>query len=119
MLIDTTYENPIETMWRAALWRALRWPVIEPIMWLTVALSPLAWLSSWQGYLSGSNQLATRLTVFGRFATRGQVDFSARLSCKGSPGVQAKGNLAMFRWRVSEVLPTIGVPVLVLGGQGT
>ncbi len=117
VLIDTTYENPIETMWLAPLWRALRWPLIEPIMWLTIALSPLMWLSSWQGYLSGSNLLATRLTVFGRFATRGQVDFSARLSCKGSPGVQAKGNLAMFRWRVSEVLPTIGVPVLVLGGQ--
>ena len=84
---------------------------------MTIALSPLAWLSSWQGYLSGSNQLAMRLTGFGRYATRGQVDFTARLACKGSPGVQAKGNLAMFRWKATEVLASIPVPVLVLAGS--
>lgn len=117
VLVDTTYEDPIRTMWLSGLWRALRWPVIEPLMWLTIALSPLAWLSSWQGYLSGSNQLAVRLTGFGRHATRGQVDFTARLTCKGSPGVQAKGNLAMFRWRATEVLGSIPVPVLVLAGS--
>ncbi len=117
VLVDTTYQNPIETMWLAPLWRALRWPLIEPMMWLTVGLFPLMWLSSWQGYLSGSNQIVMRLTGFGRFATRGQVDFTARLACKGSPGVQAKGNMAMFRWRVTEVLPTIPVPMVVLTGS--
>jgi pimeloyl-ACP methyl ester carboxylesterase len=44
------------------------------------------------------------------------VDFTARLAAKGSPGVQAKGNLAMFRWKATEVLPTIDVPLLVLAG---
>jgi len=116
VLVDTTYENPIRTMWLSPLWRALRWPVIEPLFWLTIALSPLVWLASWQGYLSGSNQLAMRLTGFGRFATRGQVDFTARLACKGSPGVQAKGNLAMFRWSVTELLPAVDLPMLVLTG---
>lgn len=116
VLVDTTHENPIQTMWLSGLWRALRWPLIEPLMWLTVALSPLAWLSSWQGYLSGSNQAAVRLTGFGRYATRGQVDFTARLTCKGSPGVQAKGNMAMFRWRATEVLASVPVPLLVLTG---
>ncbi len=115
-LVDTTHENPLRTMWLSPLWQALRWPVIEPMMWLTILLSPLVWLSSWQGYLSGSNQLAMRLTGFGKFATRGQVDFTARLACKGSPGVQAKGNLAMFRWKATEVLPAITVPMLVLAG---
>jgi pimeloyl-ACP methyl ester carboxylesterase len=117
VLIDTTHENPLRTMWLSGLWRALRWPLIEPICWLTIVLSPLAWLSAWQSYLSGSSQLAMRLTGFGRYATRGQVDFSARLSAKGSPAVQAKGNLAMFRWQATEVLPTIGVPVLILSGD--
>lgn len=116
VLVDTTHENPLETMWLGPLWRALRWPVIEPMFWVTIVLSPLVWLSSWQGYLSGSNQLAMRLTGFGRFATRGQVDFTARLACKGSPGVQAKGNLAMFRWKVTEVLPLVEVPILALAG---
>ena len=117
VLVDTTYEDPIRTMWLSGLWRALRWPLIEPLMWLTVALSPLVWLSSWQGYLSGANHLVMRLTGFGRHATRGQVDLTARLACKGSPGVQAKGNMAMFRWSVAEALPAISAPVLVLSGS--
>ena len=117
VLVDTTYQDPIQTMWLSSLWRALRWPLIEPMMWLSVLLSPLMWLSSWQGYLSGSNQLVMRLTGFGRFATRGQVDFTARLACKGSPGIQAKGNMAMFRWNASEVAPKILVPVLILTGS--
>jgi pimeloyl-ACP methyl ester carboxylesterase len=57
-----------------------------------------------------------RLTGFGRHATRGQVDFTARLACKGSPGVQAKGNLAMFRWKATDVLSSIEAPMLVLTG---
>jgi pimeloyl-ACP methyl ester carboxylesterase len=117
VLVDTTYEDPIRTMWLSPLWRALKAPVIEPMMWLTVALSPLMWLSSWQSYLSGSSQIAMRLTGFGHHATRGQVDFTARLTCKGSPGVQAKGNLAMFHWSAEEVLPAIPVPTLVLTGS--
>ncbi len=116
VLVDTTYENPLHTMWLSRLWLALRRPVIEPACWLTVALSPLVWLSSWQSYLSGSSQLAMRLTGFGRHATRGQVDLTARLACKGSPGVQAKGNLAMFRWSAEEVLPAVPVPTLVIAG---
>lgn len=116
VLVDTTHENPLRTMWLSPLWRALRWPLIEPLLWLTVVASPLAWLMGWQGYLSGSSQLAMRLTGFGRFATRGQVDFTARLACKSSPGIQAKGNLAMFRWKVTELLPRIDVPLLVLVG---
>ncbi len=117
VLVDTTYKDPIQTMWLSGLWRALRWPLIEPMMWLTIALFPLMWLSSWQGYLSGSNHLVMRLTGFGRHATRGQVDLTARLACKGSPGIQAKGNLAMFRWDATEVLASIPVSMLVLTGS--
>jgi pimeloyl-ACP methyl ester carboxylesterase len=116
VLVDTTHENPLRTMWLSPLWRALRWPLIEPLFWLTIVTAPIAWLMSWQGYLNGSNQLAMRLTGFGRFATRGQVDFTARLACKGSPSIQARGNLAMFRWRVTDVLPQIEIPMLVLAG---
>lgn len=117
VLVDTTHENPLRTMWLSPVWQALRWPLIEPMSWLTIALSPLVRLMNWQSYLSGSSQLAMRLTGFGKYATRQQVDLTARLAAKGSPGVQAKGNLAMFRWGVTETLPTINVPVLVLAGD--
>lgn len=117
VLVDTTHENPLRTMVFSKLWLALQKPLIEPMCWLTVALFPLAWASAWHGYLNGANQLAMRLTGFGRYATRGQVDLSARLAAKGSPAVQAKGNLAMFHWRVTEDLPAITAPVLVLAGD--
>lgn len=116
VLVDTTHEDPIQTMWLAGLWRALKAPLIEPLMHLTIWLSPLVWLSSWQSYLSGSSQIVMRLTGFGRFATRGQVELTARLAAKGSPAVQAKGNLAMLHWRVTETLPTVAPPVLALAG---
>jgi pimeloyl-ACP methyl ester carboxylesterase len=83
VLVDTTYENPLKTMVLAPLWRALRFPLIEPLCWLTVVLSPLAWIASWQGYLSGSNQLAMRLTGFGKYATRGQVDLRPAWPARG------------------------------------
>jgi pimeloyl-ACP methyl ester carboxylesterase len=117
VLVDTTHENPLRTMWLSPVWLALRWPLIEPLSWLTVALSPLVWLANWQSYLSGASQIAMRLTGFGKHATRQQVDLSARLACKGSPAVQAKGNLAMFRWEITGTLPAIDVPVLVLAGD--
>lgn len=117
VLVDTTHEDPVQTMWLSGLWRVLKAPLIEPLMHLTIWLFPLVWLSSWQGYLGGSSQLAMRLTGFGRFATRGQVDLTARLATKGSPAVQAKGNLAMFRWRVTEALPAMSTPTLVLSGS--
>lgn len=117
VLVDTTHENPLKTMILSKLWLALRRPLIEPMCWLTVALSPLAWLMAWNSYLNGSSHILMRLTGFGRYATRGQVDLTALLSAKGSPGVQAKGNIAMFNWHVTKDLPAITAPVLVLAGD--
>ena len=39
------------------------------------------------------------------------------MACKGSADIRAKGNLAMFRWRITDVLPQIDVPMLVLAGR--
>jgi pimeloyl-ACP methyl ester carboxylesterase len=116
VLINTTYTNPLQTMILSGLVKALRWPVIEPMMRLTIWLQPLAWLSAWQSYLSGSAHLANRLG-FGRFVTHSQLEHTTLLATRNAPGVQAKGNLAMFRWDASAVLPKINKPVLVLSGD--
>ena len=116
VLINTTHTNPLKTMILAPLAQALRWPVIEPLMRLTIWLQPLAWLSSWQSYFSGSTHLAMRFG-FGRFVTRSQLEHTALLSTRNPPGVQAKGNLAMFRWDATGALRDVGCPVLVLGGD--
>jgi pimeloyl-ACP methyl ester carboxylesterase len=116
VLVNTTYTNPLKTIILAPLFRALRWLLIEPMLWLQIALKPLAWLMSWQSYLSGSSHLTARLG-FGRHVTRSQLNHVAKLMTVNSPSVQARGDLAMFRWDATTALPRVAVPTLVLGGD--
>ena len=116
VLVNTTYTNPLKTMVLSGLAQALRWPVLEPMFRLMIWLQPLAWLSAWQGYMSGSAHLANRLQ-FGRFVTRSQLDHTTLLGTRNPPGALAKGNLAMFRWDATEALRNLDVPLLVLGGD--
>ncbi len=96
VLLDTTYTNPLRTMILSGLATALQRPLLEPAMKLVIAFQPLAWLSKWQSYLSGSAHLSHRLG-FGKYATRTQLDHASLLSTRNPPGVMARGDLAMFR----------------------
>jgi pimeloyl-ACP methyl ester carboxylesterase len=116
VLVNTTYTNPLKTMVLSPLAQALRWPLLEPLMRLTIWLQPLAWLSAWQSYLSGTAHLANRLG-FGRHVTRSQLEHTTLLATRNPPGALAKGNLAMFRWDGTAALPKISVPTLVLSGD--
>lgn len=116
VLLNTTYTNPLKTMILSGLVQALRKPVLEPLMRLTAWLQPLAWLMAWQSYLSGSAHLANRLG-FGRFVTRSQLEHVTLLATRNPPGVQAKGNLAMFDWDATGALARFDKPVLVIGGD--
>ena len=116
VLLNTTHTNPLETMILSGLVKALRWPVLEPVMRLAIWLQPLAWLVAWQSYFSGSAHMANRLG-FGRFVTRSQLEHTTLLATRNPPGILAKGNLAMFRWDATDALPDIATPVLVMGGD--
>lgn len=115
VLINTTHINPLRTIVFSPVLQALRLPVIKPLMWLAIALQPLAWLGAWQSYLSGMAHVANRLG-FGRFVTRSQLEHTTLLATRNPPGVLARGNLAMFEWDATATLPAIPVPVLVIGG---
>lgn len=114
-LVDTTYTNPIDTLVLSGLWRVLRFPLIEPLSWLQIVLSPLVHLMNWKSWLDGTAHLAARLG-FGAHAPRGALDHVARLAAYNSPGVQAKGDLAMFRWTVEPELSRFTTPTLILSG---
>jgi pimeloyl-ACP methyl ester carboxylesterase len=116
VLLNTTWTNPLETMILRGLFKALRWPLLEPVMRLTIWLQPLAWLAAWQSYLSGSAHMANRLG-FGRFVTRSQLDHTTLLATRNPPGVLARGNLAMFRWDATRAWADIATPLLVIGGD--
>lgn len=116
VLLNTTYTNPLNTMVLSGLLRALQRPLLEPMAHLTIWLSPLVWLSKWQSYLSGGTHLAMRLGC-GKFVTRSQLEHVALLATRASPAVEARGDLAMFRWDATDALRDLRVPALVIGGD--
>lgn len=117
ILVDTTYTNPLKTTIFNQILKRLQKPLIEPLLYLTVALSPLFWLISGLSYLNGSMYLTTELSGFTGRETRGQLDFSTRLGLLASPGVLAKGVLAMLNFDETRTLLAINIPVLVIAGQ--
>jgi pimeloyl-ACP methyl ester carboxylesterase len=117
VLENTTHHDPTKTTLGASVLQPIK-PLLHLAMKLDIALFPLVWLMNWQSYLSGHTHLAMRLSGFGTRPTRAMVEQAARLATLNSPAVQAKGNLAMMRWSVTEDLPRMGVPALVfIGGR--
>ena len=116
VLLNTTYTNPLKTMILSSLAQALRFPLIEPVMRLTILLQPLAWLSTWQSYLNGTSHLANRIG-FGTHVTRSQLEHVTLLATRNPPGNIQRGNLAMFRWDATGALASLPVPVLIVGGD--
>jgi pimeloyl-ACP methyl ester carboxylesterase len=117
ILVDTTYTNPLKTAIFHRLLTALQKPLIQPLLYLVIALAPLAWLISGLSYLNGSMYITTELSGFTGGETRGQLDFSTRLGLLGNPGILARGVLAMLKFDETHTLPSIRVPVLVIAGQ--
>lgn len=116
VLVNTTYTNPLRTMILSPLAQALRWPVLEPVLRLAILLQPLAWLSSWQSYLSGHAHLANRLG-FASHVTHSQLEHTTLLATRNPPAALARGNLAMFRWDADGALQGMTVPAMVLAGD--
>lgn len=114
VLLNTTYTNPLRTMVGSRLLLALQKVLVEPVLHLTVWLSPLVWLSKWQSYLSGSTHLGMR-AGFGRSVTRSQLGHVSILSTLASPAVEARGNLAMMNWDATAALAGLTKPLLVVG----
>jgi pimeloyl-ACP methyl ester carboxylesterase len=116
VLVNTTYTNPLRTMALSRLAQALRWPVLEPMFRMAIWLQPLAWLSAWQSYLSGSAHMANRLG-FADEVTRSQLEHNTLLATRNPPAASARGNLAMFRWDAQGALQGVTAPILILAGD--
>lgn len=116
ILVDTTYTSPVKTSIFSRLLRTIQKPLLEPILYLTILLSPIVWLMNWLSYLNGSLYISVEVSGFTGKETRGQLNFSALLSAKGWPAVLARGTLAMFNYDETETLSTINVPVLIVVG---
>ena len=113
-LVNTIYTMPLNTIVASGLLRALRWPVLVPLLHVTIGPWPLVWVMNWKSYLDGSAHLATAWISFSGHATRGQLDFAAWFTAKQHPGVLAKGILPMLDWDQTATLPGITVPTLII-----
>jgi pimeloyl-ACP methyl ester carboxylesterase len=118
VLTHTTQTNPVRTTSGAAFLSAIEKPVLVPLIYLTIALSPLVWLMNWLSYLNGSAHLATKQSSFGGTETWEEIDFFAKFQPQAPPAVMARGMLGMMRYDATQTLANISVPVLVVAGDG-
>jgi pimeloyl-ACP methyl ester carboxylesterase len=117
VLAHTTYTNPVRTTAKSTLYTALQKPVLEPLLRLTIWLSPLVWLLNLLSYLNGTAHLSTARQSFAGAATRGQVRFVTRFLLQISPAVLARGMFGMLRYDATATLNTIPIPVLIVAGD--
>ncbi len=117
VLTHTTPTNPVKTTSGAAVYTALQGPVLKPLMYLTIALSPLLWIASWLSYRNGTAHLSAAKSSFAGTQTWEQLDFAASFQPHSSPAVQARGMLGMMEYDALRVLPKIDVPVLIIAGD--
>ena len=117
VLVHTTYTNPIETTSMSGLYKALRKPLLEPLLHLTIWLSPLVWVMNWLSYLNGSTLRSTAKGGFAGTETRGQLEFASRFLHRDSPAVLARGMFGMLHYDATLTLSKINVPVLIIPGD--
>lgn len=117
VLVGTTYTDPTRSTMAASIMHALEGPLFTPLMYVTIALSPVVWAMNWLSYINGTQHIMTALSGFAGGETRGQLDFATRLSVYAPPGVLARGMLAMFKFDETSSIGNIAVPVLAIPGD--
>lgn len=117
ILQHTTYTNPVRTILFRKIMTVLQKPVLVPLCWIIVALSPIIWVSRWMSYLNGTSHIMTRWLTFTGTQTPKQLEFTTLLSTLTPPAVMARGCLGMFRYDVTNELPTISIPTLIIGAN--
>ncbi|HEX8314442.1 MAG TPA: alpha/beta hydrolase [Flavisolibacter sp.] len=117
VLEHTTFTNPVRTIIFDRLMTAIQKPVLVPLCYLMIGLSPLLWISRWMSYLNGNSHIMTRFLTFTGTQTAKQLDFTTLLSTMSPPAVTARGVLGMFKYDVTDALPRINVPALIIAAD--
>jgi pimeloyl-ACP methyl ester carboxylesterase len=117
VLTHTTPTNPVRTTSGAPVLSVIEKPVLVPLMYLTIALSPLVRVMNWLSYQNGSAHLSNRKSSFGGSPPSSKVEFATRFQPVASPAVLARGMLAMMKYDARAVLGRITVPTLVVSAD--
>ena len=111
----TTYINPVMTSAMTQFLSAIQKPVLEPLCYLMLILSPLVRPLRWLSYLNGHQHILSRMLCFTGRQTWRQLNMVSFLAAITPPSVFARGVLASFRYDASNVLPFIKIPVCIVG----
>jgi pimeloyl-ACP methyl ester carboxylesterase len=117
ILQHTTYTNPVRTTLFSKVLTAIQKPVLVPLCYLMIGLSPIIWITRWMSYLNGNSHIMTRLLTFAGTQTGKQLDFITLLSTLAPPAVTARGVLGMFKYDVTKELPAMDVPALIIAAD--
>lgn len=118
VLQHTTFTDPTYTSILSGLLRSIEKPVLYPLCYLMIALSPIFWLMKWMSYLNGNMLISTRFLTFAGTQTPKQLDFISRLSAMAPPSVFARGMLGMMKtYDVSNDIQKLTVPALILAAE--
>ena len=117
ILTHTTYTNPLRTAILPGLFTALERPVIVPLSYLTIWLSPLLRVMNWMNYLNGNSHLATWMSGFSSKGAWEKIELVTRPQAQPAPAVLARGTLGMLAYDETKTLGKIRVPTLVIAGD--
>lgn len=117
ILQHTTYTNPVRTIILSKLLFAIQKPILIPLCYLLIGLSPIIWIARWMSYLNGGSHLFTRFLLFTGTQSPRQLDFITLQSTLAPPAVMARGVLGMFKYDVTRELPTIKVSALIIAAK--
>jgi pimeloyl-ACP methyl ester carboxylesterase len=118
VLQHTTFTDPLQTSILSRLLVTIEKPILRPICYIMIALSPIFWLSKWMSYMNGNMLLMTRFLTFAGTQTHKQLDFTARLSAMAPPAVFARGMLGMLKtYDVTNDLATLRIPALIFAAD--
>jgi pimeloyl-ACP methyl ester carboxylesterase len=117
ILEHTTYTNPVRTIIFNKIMTAIQKPILVPLCWLLIIFSPVIWIFRWMSYLNGNSHVMTRFLTFTGTQTPKQLDFITLLSTLAPPAVTARGVLGMFKYDVTNDLPNINIPALIIAAN--
>ncbi len=108
--------DPVNSAADRSLMKALREPLIEPFLRLSLWLSPLVQAGAWASHLNGLSHLILRATTFGESVSRCTLDNLSWVTARSAPSVQAKGARAMLEADLTGTVEGLEIPVLLMAG---
>lgn len=117
ILVNTTYTNPVRTTTARGFLTAIETPILKPLLYLIIGLSPLVWLQSWLSYFNGTAHIPSRIFSFSGHQTRGQLDFMTVCQPMCRQDVLARQMLGMMKYDATDTLRRINVPTLIVAAN--